>query len=385
MPNLIALPLQRLPREKGNSIFLGSDLQPYPDQWSYLASIRRMAPTEVSAIAGDAALRGRILGVRMPLDEEGQKPWEVRPSRAAPELPIGQLLPQSVECVLGNQFYIAKQVLPPALATRLIRLAAFQNPEFYLAQGMRLSTFGIPRIIATAEDFPNHIALPRGCMDEALALFRSLGIATCITDKRYVGSRIEARFTGALSPAQDRAAKAMLAHDTGVLAATTAFGKTVLAAHIIAARKTNTLVLVHRRQLLDQWIARLRTFLDVPHDRIGMVAGGKRKPTGIVDVALMQSLARKGAVDDIVANYGQVIVDECHHVSAVSFEALARAAKAKYVLGLTATATRKDGRHPIIFMQCGPIRNHRRHCVPSHIGQLYGTLCSSLLHPAPKS
>lgn len=354
--NLIALPLQRQPREKGNSLFLDSDFAPYPDQWTYLSSLRRMMPAEVNAIANDAALRGRILGVRMPLDEEDQKPWEARPSRGAPEIPIGQVLPPSVECVLGNQLYIAKQGLPPALATRLIRLAAFQNPAFYLAQAMRLSTFGIPRIIATAEDFPHHIALPRGCVDEALALFKLLRITIRITDKRYKGSRLAAPFTGTLAPAQERAAKAMLAHDTGVLAATTAFGKTVLAAHIIAARKTNTLVLVHRRQLLDQWIARLRTFLDIPHHHIGMIAGGKRKPTGIIDVALMQSLARKGIVDDVIADYGQVIVDECHHVSAVSFEALTRAAKAKYVLGLTATATRKDGRHPIIFMQCGPIR-----------------------------
>jgi len=353
--NLIALPLQRQPREKGNSLFIDGDLQPYPDQWAYLSSIRRMVPAEVNAIADQAASRGRILGVRMPLEED-QKPWEMRPSRGTPEIPIGQLLPLSVECVLGNQLYIAKQGLPPALATRLIRLAAFQNPEFYLAQNMRLSTFGIPRIIASAEDFPNHIALPRGCVDEALALFKSLGITTRITDKRYEGSRIETRFTGILASAQERAAKTMLAHDTGVLAATTAFGKTVLAAHIIAERKTNTLVLVHRRQLLDQWILQLRTFLDIPHDRIGMIAGGKRKPTGIIDVAVMQSLVKKGIVDDIVANYGQVIADECHHVSAISFEALMRAAKAKYVLGLTATATRKDGRHPIIFMQCGPIR-----------------------------
>jgi len=354
--NLIALPLQRQPREKGNSLFLDGDLQPYLDQWSYLASIRRMTPLEVSALANDAALRGRILGVRMPLDEDDQKPWETQPSRAAPEIPIGQLLPPSIDLVLGNQLYIAKQGLPPALATRLIRLAAFQNPEFYLAQAMRMSTFGIPRIIATAENFPNHIALPRGCTDEALTLFKSLGIVTKINDKRHIGTTLEVRFTGTLASAQERAAKAMLAHDTGVLAATTAFGKTVLAAHMIAERKTSTLVLVHRRQLLDQWMARLQTFLDIPHDQIGMIAGGKRKPTGIIDVAVMQSLVKKGVVDDIVANYGQLVVDECHHVSAVSFEALARAAKAKYVLGLTATATRKDGRHPIIFMQCGPIR-----------------------------
>jgi len=149
-----------------------------------------------------------------------------------------------------------------------------------------------------------------------------------------------------------------LAYDTGVLSATTGFGKTVLAAHIIAKRKRNTLILVHRKQLLEQWIARLQTFLDLEHINIGQIGGGKRKPTGQIDIALIQSLVRKGEVDDCVADYGQLIVDECHHLSAVSFEAVARQCKAKYVLGLTATPIRKDGQQPIIFMQCGPIRHH---------------------------
>jgi superfamily II DNA or RNA helicase len=354
--NLIALPLQRTPREKGNSLFLNEYFEPYADQWAYLSSVRRMSYAEVSAIVSDAAMRGRILGVRMPLEDEDEKPWMARPSRTRPDIPIEQKLPESVELILGNQLYVAKADLPPAVINRLIRLAAFQNPEFYLAQAMRMSTFGKPRIIACAEDFPKYIGLPRGCADEAVQMLKSLGIKTHIDDKRNCGNALNAHFLGELLPEQKRATKAMLAHETGVLAATTAFGKTVVAAHIIAERKTNTLVLVHRRQLMDQWIARLQTFLDVPAGQIGMIYGGKRKPTGIIDVALIQSLVKKDVVDDIVANYGQLVVDECHHLSAVSFEAVARAFKGKYVLGLTATATRKDGYHPIIFMQCGAIR-----------------------------
>lgn len=354
--NLIALPLQRSPREKGNSLFLDERFEPYADQWAYLSSVRRMSYAEVSAIVSEAAMRGRILGVRMPLEDEDEKPWMARPSRTRPDIPIEQKLPESVELILGNQLYVAKADLPPAVINRLIRLAAFQNPEFYLAQAMRMSTFGKPRIIACADDFPKYIGLPRGCADEAVQLLKSLGIKTHIDDKRNGGEALGARFLGELLPEQKRAVKAMLAHETGVLAATTAFGKTVVAAHIIAERKTNTLVLVHRRQLMDQWIARLQTFLDVPAGQIGMIYGGKRKPTGVVDVALIQSLVKKDVVDDIIANYGQLVVDECHHLSAVSFEAVARAFKGKYVLGLTATATRKDGHHPIIFMQCGAIR-----------------------------
>ena len=252
--------------------------------------------------------------------------------------------------------YIDRSTLPPALVNRLIRLAAFQNPEFYAAQAMRLPTFGKPRVISCAELFAKHMALPRGCFDAAIDLLTTIGIRPELRDERFSGTPIGTRFLGTLTTEQQTAADALIAHDTGVLAATTAFGKTVVAAKLIAERNTNTLVLVHRHQLLDQWVARLRAFLDIDADRIGVIRGGKKRPTGVIDVATIQSLVRKGEVSDLVADYGQLVVDECHHLSAVSFEAVARAAKAKYVLGLSATVTRKDGHHPIIFMQCGPIR-----------------------------
>jgi len=141
-----------------------------------------------------------------------------------------------------------------------------------------------------------------------------------------------------------------------VLSATTAFGKTVVAAWLIAKRGVNTLVLVHRRQLVDQWIERLSTFLGLSKKEIGQIGGGKTRATGKLDVAVIQSLVRKGVVKDLVGNYGHIVVDECHHLSARSFELVTRRAKAMYVIGLSATVTRKDGHHPIIFMQCGPVR-----------------------------
>ncbi|WP_425411950.1 TOTE conflict system archaeo-eukaryotic primase domain-containing protein [Magnetospirillum moscoviense] len=354
--NLIALPLQRRPREAGNSVFLDDQFEPHPDQWQYLSGVRRMTLTEVTALTDEASRQGRILGVRLPIDDDDEEPWLAPPSRRKPEAPVSGPFPETVDMVLGDQVYIDRTALPPALVNRLVRLAAFQNPEFYSAQAMRLPIFDIPRIIGCAELPSHHVALPRGCRDQAEALLTSLGIGIRCRDERYVGQLIDANFTGTLTLEQQAAADALLRHDTGVLAATTAFGKTVVAAHLIAARKTNTLVLVHRRQLLDQWIARLSTFLDLPPESIGQIGGGKRKPTGIVDVAVIQSLARKGEVDDIVGEYGHLIIDECHHLSAVSFEAVARRCKAKYVLGLSATVTRKDGHHPIIFMQCGPVR-----------------------------
>lgn len=232
----------------------------------------------------------------------------------------------------------------------------FHNPEFYRAQAMRLSTYDKPRIIDCAEDHARHIALPRGCLDEVQALLTRLRIKPVLRDERFSGTPLAVSFRGELRPEQQAAAEAMLAHDTGVLSATTAFGKTVLAAWLIARRGVNTLVLVHRQQLLEQWIERLSTFLGLPVKTIGRLGGGQKRLTCAWDVALMQSLVRKAVVDDRVADYGHLVVDECHHLSARSFELVARRAKARYVTGLSATVTRKDGHHPIIFMQCGPVR-----------------------------
>lgn len=252
--------------------------------------------------------------------------------------------------------FIPKEGLPTALINRMVRLAAFQNPEFYKTQKMRLSTFDIPRVIGCAEDFEKYIALPRGSLDESISLMKSLGIQVKVRDERFKGGTIDVSFLGELRPEQTLAVKEMLKHDTGVLCAPTAFGKTVSAAAMIAERKVSTLILVHRTQLMDQWASRLSSFLGIDEKKIGKLGGGKRKHSGFIDIALMQSLNRKGEVDDCIAGYGQIIVDECHHLSAFSFEQILKSAKAKYVIGLTATPIRRDGHHPIIFMQCGPIR-----------------------------
>ena len=274
------------------------------------------------------------------------------------ELTIVGPLPQSLEIVLGNEIYIAKEGLPAGLRkSAWIRLAAFQNPEFYKAQAMRLSTYDKPRIIACAEDSPLHIGLPRGCLDEVCQLLADLRIQHVFRDERFPGQAAALKFHGELRPDQKIAANAMLKHDTGVLAATTAFGKTVVGAWLIAQRGVSTLILVHRRQLLEQWIERLSAFLGLPAKEIGRIGAGRRKPTGRVDVALIQSLVRKGVVDDQIGQYGHLVIDECHHLSAHSFEQVAGRFKGKFVTGLSATVTRKDGHHPIIFMQCGPIRH----------------------------
>ena len=354
--NLIALPLAGGPRESGNSLFLDDGFEPWPDQWAFLSSLRRLSLAEASEMVDKADRQGRIVGLRLPIDEEDREPWTAPPSGRLPLPRISAPLPERIDAVLGDRIYIPRAGLPPPLVNRLIRLAAFQNPAFYSAQAMRRSTFDIPRIVACAELLSHHIALPRGCREALQGLFKDLGIAVHLRDERHAGRPVQTAFLGDLTPEQKAAAAAVLAHETGVLAATTAFGKTVVAASVIAARGTNALVLVHRQQLMEQWLARLGAFLDLPAAAIGQIGGGKRKPTGIVDVAVIQSLVRKVEVDDIVSDYGHLVVDECHHLPAVSFEAVACRAKARFVLGLSATVTRKDGQHPIVFMQCGPVR-----------------------------
>lgn len=356
--NLIALPLQKAAREQDNCVFLDGDLIPWVDQWAFLSGVRKIERRQAESIVEGAERRGRILGVRLPPQDDGEEePWTALPSRhRRNEAPIGER-PHALELVVGNQIYIAKDGLSPGLRNRLLRLAAFQNPEFYKAQAMRLSTYDKPRVIACAEDHPHHIALPRGCLDDVRQTLTDLGVRIDVRDERCAGDRLDVTFHGELRPEQQVAADAMLRHDTGVLAATTAFGKTVVAAWLIAQRGVNTIVLVHRRQLLDQWIERLAAFLGTPAISIGRIGGGRSRPTGKIDVAIIQSLVRKGVVDDRIAQYGHVVIDECHHLSAHSFELVARQAKARFVLGLSATVARKDGHHPIIFMQCGPVRH----------------------------
>ena len=285
-------------------------------------------------------------------------PWLWRRSRSRKEARITDPLPSTVRVVISNLVYVEKKGLPSGMLDRLIRIAAFQNPEFYKAQAMRLSTYGKPRVISCGESFPKHIGLPRGCLEEVIRIFKNHRVQTEIQDERTAGQHIDVSFQAELRPEQQEASTQMLAHDQGILIAPTAFGKTVVGAYMIGKRAVNALILVHRRQLMDQWRERLAAFLGLPSGSIGQFGGGKNKRTGVVDVAVIQSLQRKGIVEDFVADYGHVIVDECHHLSAFTFERVLRQVKAKYVLGMTATLTRKDGHHPIINMQCGPVRFH---------------------------
>lgn len=351
--NLIALPLQKRPRASGGSVFVDMNFQPHPDQWAFLASVIPMNVQDIEPTILRTTGSIHPLDVNFINEEDLGTPWEEKKS-SGNRLNIAVTEPLII--TLANQIYFEKAQLPQALVNRLIRLAAFPNPEFYKAQAMRMSVWNKPRVIGCAENYPQHIALPRGCLDSALSFLRYNNIAAELIDKRFAGTECNAVFTGNLRAEQEEAVSALLRYDTGVLCAPTAFGKTVTAAAVIARRKVNTLILVHRTELLKQWQERLAVFLQVG-DSIGIIGGGKHKPCGNIDIAVVQSISRLGEVEPLVRNYGQIIVDECHHIGAVSFSAILKETNARYLLGLTATPIRRDGLHPIIFMYCGAIRH----------------------------
>lgn len=362
--NLVALPLQGKARKEGNSVFVDEDFIAYEYQWSYLLKIKRISEATVDAILTRHETASE-LGKLSTTSES--KPWET---------PIPQKIthidfPANFVLIRSNMLYIPLQGFSAKAVNHLKRIASFKNPEFYARQGMRLSTYNIPCIISCADMEEDYIALPRGCEDALIALLEDNQVSYSIEDKTNHGENIAVEFKGELREEQKAAVANLTAHSNGILNATTAFGKTVTAIGLIAERKVNTLILVHTKALLDQWKSRLEEFLqidftedDLPKKRgrrkafspFGTLDSKGNSLHGKIDIALMQSCLEDSGVKPFVRDYGMLIVDECHHVSAVNFERILKYANACYVYGLTATAIRKDGHQPIIFMQCGPIR-----------------------------
>ena len=362
--NLIALPLQGKARKQGNSVFVDRNFNPYPDQWAYLSGIQKLDITSIEEILNEAS-QNDILGTL--IDESPEKPWE--PEQRA--ILSKNDFPDTLDVIRSNMLYIPKAELSANAQNQIKRLAAFKNPDFYKAQAMRLPIYDKPRIICTADITESYIGIPRGCETALRNMLTDKVNELNIIDKTNCGEIIPVEFNGKLRDEQEIAADELLKYSIGVLSATTAFGKTVVASHIISQRKTNTLILVHTQALMQQWKKSLEQFLKfdiMPPETqkgrgrkkiwspVGMIGAGKDTLNGIVDIAVMQSLVDGDEVRKLVRNYGMIIVDECHHVSAVNFEKILKYANAKYVYGLTATPARQDGHHPIIFMQCGPIR-----------------------------
>ena len=351
--NLIALPLQKEARMSGNSSFVDSNLRVIQDQWQYLAQMVPISHNTLTKLLTQISPNSVLFKEQEII--ESRSPWETT-AKAKP-LTL-ENSPQKVSVTLANHVYFDLSEIPSPLAARLRRLASFSNPVFFKTQALRFSTHGIPRFISCARIEQGYLAIPRGCLDEALELLTENQIEVQLDDQREGGVKLKAtKLLVKLRKNQQSAVRAMSKHDAGILHAPTAFGKTVTAIGMITKRKTNTLILVHSRQLLDQWRERLKSFL--PDADVGIVGGGKKKPTGVIDIATYQSLINKkdNTVSELVQNYGHVIVDECHHLSAPRFEMVLNEVRAKYVLGLTATPERQDGHQKIIFMAAGPIRH----------------------------
>ncbi len=361
--NLIALPFQKTARKNLNSVFVDEHFQSYDDQWAFLSGIQRLSQERVENLISELC-HGHELGVLKVDEEEMPKPWETV------KVTLRKIdFPRRIKIVRANMLFIPKAGMSQRALNRLKRLASFKNPEFFKKQAMRLSTYGLARVISCAEEIPEYLCLPRGCETELSAVFDDYNVDVHLTDKTTSGRPIDVVFKGLLRDEQSLATHQLMNFDMGILSGTTAFGKTVVAIKLIAEKKVNTLILVDKINLLAQWEKRLSEFLTIneplpepePSEKkkrsiIGKLGGGKNSLTGIVDIAVMQSVSRPEKVHDCVKNYGMIIADECHHASAFTYEKILKTTNAKYIYGLTATPTRKDGHHPILFMQCGPIR-----------------------------
>lgn len=361
--NLVALPLQGQARKRRNSIFVDDDFLAYKDQWAFLYNINKVKDTEVDMLLNlhDCEELGALT------TSSESKPW-VTP--IPQDISKGDFYSE-IEITKADKIYIPLKAVSAKVLNYLKRIASFKNPEFYSKQALRLSTYSTPRIISCFDITDDYLAMPRGCEDAILSFLNENGVKYNIVDETNYGTPISVSFQGKEREEQQAAINALLMHSNGVLHATTAFGKTVTAAAIIARKKVNTLILVHSKALLAQWHERLTEFLSidyvehpVPKKRsrrkkfstIGCLDSTGNSLHGIVDIALIQSCLDGDNVKPFVENYGMVIVDECHHVSSITFENVLKGIKAHTVYGLTATPIRKDGHQPIIFMQCGPIR-----------------------------
>lgn len=361
--NLVALPLQGRARKLGNSVFVNDDFVPFTDQWEYLQDMKKMSAVDVERLV--SRYDNEPIGELSRSSES--VPWE----RPQPRPMTKADFPKKISIIRSSGIYIPIEKLSAKAVNHLKRLAAFKNPEFYAKLGMRLPVYNLPRIVSSSEMMDDYLLLPRGCEDAAVDFLISNGVDVRTDDKTNPGQEIEVGFNGTLHEEQKRAVEALEVQRCGTLYATTAFGKTVTAAALIARNKVNTLILVHTKALLDQWRERLEEYLSTdfqPEEQskkrgrrkkfqqFGALSSIENTLNSKIDIALLQSCISDNEVKPFVRNYGMVIVDECHHAPAVNFERVLREVNARFVYGLTATPIRKDGHQPIIFMQCGDIR-----------------------------
>ena len=373
--NLIALPLQKQPREQGNSSFLDEDFTVIADQWGYLAQVRRLSLEELRFLLGAHLLSKPQAKTEDSFDDISRIADEnilIEPSIDSKKNTITGLLNGPFELRLNSQLHVPLEGLPCKIVNRLRRTACFANPEFYRRQRMRMQTYPEPRFIFSGEMRPDEMLLPRGTLDSVTRILTEAGAQVVVRDERLPRKKIQAAFKGQLTPEQVKAVNIIKSYDCGVLVAPPGAGKTVMGCALISERKVSTLILVHRQPLLEQWKERLTEFLDVDKKEIGVFGGTRKKRTGRIDIGMLQSITKTEEMDEIANSYSQIIIDECHHIPAASFESVMKQIPARYIVGLTATPRRKDGLEKILYQQCGHIR-HEMHSADG--GRLSKTAC----------
>jgi hypothetical protein len=349
--NLIALPLHGRSRKQGTTLFLDpTTLEPFADQWAFLASLEPLAVDAVEALAHT-------------LGELAAGP-DAATSHRHRAAALGPKPPAEIHARSEAMLAIDRIGVPPAILAALKHLASLHNPEFYEKERLRFSTWNTPRLVRCYRETIDRLLLPRGLREKATKLVGEAGSRLVIAEGNDDTTEIEVSLRAELSAAQQTASDDLASHDLGLLVAPPGSGKTVVGCSLIAHHQRPTLVIVDRKPLVEQWRDRLLTHLTLDRKQVGQLGGGRSKATGVVDIAMVQSLARRQDVADITAGYGLVIVDECHHVPAVTFERVVRELNVRRWLGLTATPYRRDGLQALMAMHCGPVR-HTMTALPS--------------------
>ena len=342
--NLIALPFQNEPSKYGNTLFVDRSFIQIKNQIQYLNSIHKLSEEEV--FEKIEKLSNETIDVGHEIID--MKKEVITKSRNNIEYP------KSIKVTLDDMVYIDKANLDSIVKNSFRRLATFANPEFYKKQKLRMSVYNVPMVIDCSKEDDKYLKLPRGTYEYLESLCKTNNIKIVKTDKRFKGKKINVVFNGKLREEQQKALDNLLKYENGILCAPTGFGKTVIGCKMIEERNVNTLILVNKIQLLNQWKDRIKKFLHV--EEIGEISSKKKNITNIIDVASIKSLWNNGDVLDIAKYYGMIIIDECHHTAAYTFEQAINTGNAKYVYGISATPERENGHTPIIKMQCGDIR-----------------------------
>jgi len=367
--NLIALPLQGQVLKNGNSAFVDENWNAYPDQWKRLLQTRKLSQDEVEQYI--AKWQADLLVMHGATDYSKKmnrpKPWKRRDHFVASDVT------EKMHIVLADGVYVDALNLNPRLQNQIRCMATIDNPVFYKNKRLGYSNYYNFSMIYLGMDVDGYIKIPRGLLENITSECEKSGIVYEIEDHREKGRPIRVSFQGELRMQQDLAAQRLLNFDSGILSAATAFGKTVVCSYLIAQRKVNTLILLESTDLIAQWEDELNRFLIIDEDPpkyetrtgrvkkrtsvIGTLQGGRDTMTGIIDIAMIGSLYKKGAFHKKINSYGMVIMDECHHAASTTAQEVLKKINAKYVHGVSATPMRSDSLEKINYMLLGPIRH----------------------------